>query len=108
MSKNKISKDSNKKTKPRKKKPQRSTSKLTSPCRKGRGLDIKIVTGSHDGSLYKIIKASPKKDDSNEAYIPFCTYHWHQGLILQGDNYCVRQECKHYKRAYLFEPGFPS
>lgn len=97
------------KTKSRKKKPKRSTPKLTSPCRRSKSLDIRIFANSHgDGSLYRIVRSPIKKDSSGESYIPFCTFRWHQGLILKGEKYCIERECKYYRLAYLSKPDFPS
>ena len=49
-------------------------------------------------NILKLHKNLTRKDELGE-YIPFCTYHWHLGII-RDETKCLDYGCSHYKKFY--------
>ena len=49
-------------------------------------------------NVLKLHKGLIRKDDVGN-YIPFCTYHWHIGII-KDDSKCLEYDCNHYRKLY--------
>jgi hypothetical protein len=49
-------------------------------------------------NVLKLHKNLTRKDELGE-YIPFCTYHWHLGII-RDETKCLDYGCSHYKKFY--------
>ena len=49
-------------------------------------------------NVLKLHKGLTRKDDKGN-YIPFCTYHWHFGII-KDETKCEEYHCNHYKKLY--------
>ena len=52
-------------------------------------------------NVLKLSKGLTKTDNKGE-YIPFCTYHWHFGII-KNETKCLEYDCSHYRRLYYKE-----
>jgi len=49
----------------------------------------------------KVLRFERLRDEDGERYIPYCTFHWHQGVIKPRQvEICEERNCRHYIRFY--------
>jgi len=52
-----------------------------------------------DGLESKVMKFKPSYDDVGK-YVPYCTFGFHQGIVLKKD-VCEKRYCTHYTKLYF-------
>lgn len=56
------------------------------------------------GSLERILKVLPSRDEQNDRFIPYCDFGFHQGVCKNKYHLvCEARSCKYYIRLYITE-----
>jgi hypothetical protein len=53
----------------------------------------------HRKGLEKVINIPTMRDEDNQKYIPYCSFHVHMGIPYRPLD-CIRKHCHHYQRFY--------
>jgi hypothetical protein len=57
---------------------------------------------SHKRKLEKVLEITKVRDEDNESYIPYCSFHHHIGIPINPYQ-CIQRRCKHYQRFYRYK-----
>ena len=59
-----------------------------------------LVVTNEGQSKVVLLRPSPAVKGERK-FVPYCSFSWHQDIVLSGYQVCENRQCVHYRRLYL-------